>query len=69
MDISITAKSIEVNGESHSKVTVELKGVEKSAIIEKFTYKEIVAHFDNEALLNAIGVDKAMEHFELICRE
>lgn len=65
INLSLTASNCSVETHSTRKISVDIENADKSEILEHFTIEEIISHYGDDVLLDSIGQDRAIEHFEM----
>ncbi len=66
MDIVLNCKSVNVSSAGYSSVAVEMEGINQTDIIDVVSIKDIINHFGMDKILDEIGADECMEHFDLV---
>ena len=64
MDINLSCKSINVDAYS-SELSVDLKDVDESELMNLLTIDQVIKHFGESDLLDAIGKDECMQYLGL----
>lgn len=64
---NIKVTEVIVRDSRHARDEIDLTfDTQEHLVAELFTVKDVVAHFDHEDLLKAIGMDKAKEYWNLV---
>lgn len=66
MDLNLKCDRVNCSKEDKYDMNVEIVGADNSDILNHFSAKDIVDHFDYDDLLKAIGVDRVKEYFDLV---
>lgn len=65
VNLSFPCNRVEVTSGPKGTINVEITGGIKHDILNFFSVPDVVDHFNNESLLNRIGKEAAMAHFDL----
>lgn len=65
MDLTLTVESVNTSGTGRGKVRIEIGGAEREEILNAIPLEDIVYHFDDDKILDHIGVDRVKEYFDL----
>ena len=65
MDINLSCKNINVDAYGNSTLSVDLKDVDEDELIDLLTIDQIIKHFGECDLLEAIGETECKNHFGL----
>lgn len=57
MNLSLSCKNVSIEPNNYHKVDVELNEVEISDILEQIEIDDVIRHYDDNKLLDEIGVD------------
>ena len=65
MDINLSCKNINVDAYGSSTLSVDLKDVDESELLDLLTIDQVIKHFGESDLLDAIGKDECMNYLGL----
>ena len=65
MDINLSCKSINVDAYVNSTLSVDLTNVDESELMDLLTIEQVIKHFGESDLLDAIGEDECMQYLGL----
>ena len=66
MNLDLMCEEVMIQPQSRAEIELSLIGVDKELILRQFTFQDLVDAFDAEDLLEAIGRDTCMHHFDLV---
>lgn len=65
-NINVRCEEVQVSGWNGSKVEVNLTNANLSEVLENITAEDIVKHYGEKDLLDAIGQEEAMDYWNLV---
>jgi hypothetical protein len=65
MEMSLKIDSIKINGANRSMLLIEMEGVDTEEVLDNFSLSEIINHYGAKELLEGIGKDAAVNHWDL----
>jgi hypothetical protein len=65
MDLTISAKMVTTDANNYKEIDVEIHGADAAEILNHFSIRDIVSHFEAAALLDEIGEGAAIKHFDI----
>ena len=65
MDINLSCKNINVDVYGSSTLSVDLKDVDESELLDLLTIDQVIKHFGESDLLDAIGEAECMNYLGL----
>lgn len=65
MDFQFNCHQIITTADYDREISVSVSGVHKGDLLDHFTLKDIINHFGQAELLDAIGEERAKEFFNL----
>lgn len=66
MELHLKAvEGVDIRPDYNNRLTVVCEGVSEENLLEQLKIDDVISFFGEEALLDKIGQDKAIEHFQL----
>ena len=65
IDLNLDCDEVQVTNGGSRTVTVSLEKVQKSDVLDNFDLDDITWHFDEDKILDHIGLDAVKKYFDL----
>jgi len=66
MNLTIECEDVSITPDGYKSISVEIRKADLAQLMENFTIKDIVGHFNVGELLDEIGQSEVERHFDLI---